>query len=150
VRPFSRRSADSKVVGDRAEAVVLSYLRATLPEGQAETVRWVAAAGEKPGWDLEYAGPDGGLIAVEVKGTTGSSFVTFELTRNEWSAAERLGQRYRLALVARCMGAEPVVEFVDDVASMARKGTIRVEPASYSVSFVPLALQPLKMPGDGS
>ena len=47
------------------------------------------------GWDIEYKS-GGQIIGVEVKATTGSSFSSVELTANEWQAAQRLRQRYRL------------------------------------------------------
>ena len=134
-RTGPRRSARSKEVGDRAEAVVVALLRRTLHPEQAATVRWVAAAGETPGWDVEYVGADGELVAVEVKGTTGRSFKAVEVTANEWDAAGRLRERYRLALVARCEGEEPIVEFVDDPAELADGGVLSVTPSVWRLGF---------------
>lgn len=97
-----RRSKRSKLVGDLGERAVLAHLKATLPAALRYSVRWVAQAGETPGWDIEYVGSDGDLIMVEVKSTTCDAFVSFELTENELRAAQRHGDRYHLFLVANC------------------------------------------------
>lgn len=77
--PSPRRARSAKAVGDRAEAIVAEHLRRTLPPEQAATVRWVAAEGETPGWDVEYVGADGELEAVEVKETVGEAFASVSL-----------------------------------------------------------------------
>jgi len=62
----------------------------------------VAKEGEKPGWDIHYNDGDY-LVAVEVKGTSGSLFSNIELTAQEWKAAQSLGDRYWLYLVTDCL-----------------------------------------------
>jgi hypothetical protein len=93
-------SRNAKMVGDRAEEIVLRYLRSQLAE-IGDSLRWVAREGETPGWDIEYVGTNGEIVAVEVKGTAAAAFTSIELTDGEWTAARKLRHRYRLFLVAR-------------------------------------------------
>lgn len=85
---FPRWSRGSKLVGDRAEEIVYRHPQATLPAALRETVRWVAKAGEQPGWDVEYRSNAGDVIVVEVKGTTAKAFASVDVTANEWQQAE--------------------------------------------------------------
>lgn len=128
-----RRSRNSKAIGDRAEAVVVQHLRRTLPASQQGSVRWVAAEGERPGWDVQYVDTDGELVAVEVKGTTGEQFVSVEVTANEWAAAEAKGTRYHLYLVARCTSKTPVIEVIEDPASSVKDGRFGMTPSVWKL-----------------
>lgn len=127
-----RRSAYSKAIGDRGEEIVLEYLRDQLPRAQADSLRWVAAEGQKPGWDIEYK-VSGAVIGVEVKATQSASFSSIEVTANEWDAACRLGDRYRIALVAEVWAASPGIAFIDDPAGLAEEGTLAVSPLSWRI-----------------
>ncbi|UPG86404.1 DUF3883 domain-containing protein [Luteibacter aegosomatis] len=102
-RRLSRRA---KEIGDAGEEAVVAHLRATLPEAQRRTISWLAKEGITPGWDIEYEGEDGVRIRVEVKSTTGNTFSSFEITSNEWRAAEEHRARYHLYLVANCLSLE--------------------------------------------
>jgi len=53
-------------------------------------------------------------VAVEVKGTTGSAFASFEMTDGEWEQAQRLRGRYELYLVSKCASTEPVITKIVD------------------------------------
>ena len=132
----ARRSKNAKVVGDRAEAVVVEHLRRTLPPEQGKTVRWVAVEGERPGWDVEYVGSDGEVVAVEVKGTTGARFEAVEVTANEWVAAEAKGAYYHLYLVARCMGERPQIQVVRDPWGRMRDGEFAATPSVWRLEAV--------------
>jgi len=112
----SRRSRFAKAVGQRAERVVLQFLRQQLDKAEADTLRWVAVQGETPGWDLEYVDSTDRLVAVEVKGTQGPRFLSIDLTKNEWDAACALRDQYWLYLVASCISMEPRIEPVRDPA----------------------------------
>jgi hypothetical protein len=74
-------------------------------------VRWHAAEGDTPGFDISYAGDDA-TIAVEVKGSTARAISTFELTEGELDAAKRLGQHYHLYLVAECGSSTPTIQII--------------------------------------
>ncbi len=110
-----------KVVGDRAEKVVLDHLRKELPRAEAATLRWVAAAGKTPGWDIEYVDSLGERVVIEVKGTQRSEKSEAEFTVNEWEAARELRTRYWLYLVADCFGREPRMTPIHDPARSMRK-----------------------------
>ena len=109
-RSGRRRTKHSKVIGDRAEAIV----HASLQKDGLNGLRWLANEGEKPGWDIEYIGKDGRLVAVEVKGTTGSAFTSFEMTDGKWQQAQQLRERYVLYLVSRCASKEPLITKIID------------------------------------
>lgn len=133
-----RRSAYSKRIGDRGERIVLSHLERLLDQRDAKTLRWVAAEGETPGWDIEYTS-GGQLWAVEVKATSGPAMPSVELTANEWASAKALGERYRLALVARTLTKAPEVGFIDDVVNRVEQGEFGVEPLSWRLERAPVA-----------
>lgn len=123
-----RRSRFSTAIGRRAEEVALAELERLIGAIGGTSLRWVAAAGETPGWDIEfYRGSE--LVAVEVKGTTGLRFPSIELTANEWAAAQELRGRYWLCLVASCTSQAPRIEFIPDPASRVDDGSYSVEPA---------------------
>jgi hypothetical protein len=113
-------SRNAKMVGDRAEEIVLRYLRSQLAE-IGDTLRWVAREGETPGWDIEYVGTNGEIAAVEVKGTAAAAFTSIELTDGEWTAARKLRNRYRLFLVAECLSIKPKIQEVLDAATLMRR-----------------------------
>jgi len=71
------------------------------------TPPFARAAGleEHPGFDLLSRRPDGGELAIEVKGRAGIGDV--ELKENEWAKACNLGQRYWLYVVYDCASAHP-------------------------------------------
>ena len=132
--PAGRRSAYAKLFGDRAESVVLRLLGESLNPTSAATLRWVAAAGEKPGWDIEYLDASGRRVAVEVKGTAAPRFEAVDLTQNEWHAAIRLGARYWLYLVAECTTGAPTVQAIQDPARAVSEGRLAAEPATWRIS----------------
>lgn len=131
----SRRSKFSKAIGDRAEEVVLSLLRGELPPSTEESLRWVAKEGEKPGWDIQYNDGDY-LVAVEVKGTSGSLFSNIELTAQEWKAAQSLGDRYWLYLVTDCLTKHPVIERIQNPFALMKAGALRATPATWRLELL--------------
>ena len=113
----------------------MDYLRRTLDKVGVDTLRWVAAEAETPGWDIEYKDPAGCLVAVEVKGTQGRLFPSVDLTKNEWAAAHRLRDRYWLYLVANCTGTKTTIEAIQDPASLADTGKIVATPTQWRIEF---------------
>jgi hypothetical protein len=131
-RSTATYSRNAKMVGDRAEEIVLRYLRSQLAE-IGGTLRWVARDGKTPGWDIEYVDTDGETVAVEVKGTAAAAFTSIELTDGEWTAARKLRSRYRLFLVAECLSVKPKVQEVPDAATLAERGDLAVSPVRWRV-----------------
>jgi hypothetical protein len=128
----ARRSRYSKAIGDQGERIVIRFLRETLPTRVASTLRWVADEGETPGWDIEYT-ENRETFGVEVKATTGSAFPSVEITANEWQAAEKLGGRYRLALVVNVCSKNPRIEFLDNPWSLAESGQLSTTPLTWKI-----------------
>ena len=117
---------DGEALVAAAVAGVLEGHRAHPPE-EAKTIDRRADKGETPGWDIDDSS-GGQLFAVEVKSTAGPSFLSIELTANEWRAAESEGVNYRLALVADVAGTSPRMEFLDDPFNRVTGGEASVEP----------------------
>ena len=95
-----RDSKESKKIGDQGERIVLKYLR-NLDQGiKKDSIVWHADQGETPGYDLSYIDSDGEKICIEVKTTSGKSFINFIMTLNEVESAKLHGERYKIYLVA--------------------------------------------------
>jgi hypothetical protein len=105
----SRRSRHSKIYGDHAELLVKGELQRQGKKG----IRHLAAEGVTPGYDLEYR-EGRRVVAVEVKGTTGRQFTSFELTEREREAAETRGDDFQLWLVADLRSSSPSFEVVSN------------------------------------
>jgi hypothetical protein len=130
---LSRRSTYAKATGDRAESIVLRHLKDSLSVEEGQCLRWVAASGEKPGWDIEYRRA-GELVAVEVKGTAGPLFSGVELTAREWEAAQALRERYWLYLVAECFGSAPAVQAIQDPVAEVSAGSWTLTPVLWRIA----------------
>ncbi len=125
-----RYSKYSKLYGDRAEEVVFKLLQARAEQKLA----WVARAGRKPGWDIEYYHQDT-EIAVEVKGTSGKRFRNLEITAGEWKAAEDKRENYNLYLVADCLSTKPLVQVIHNPYELYLKKKIYLMPTGYRMAF---------------
>ena len=135
-REGTRRSTQSKRIGDQAEEAVRNRLMARLPAEHANTIDWHAERGDKPGYDLSYRNETGELIGVEVKGTTLARFASVELTRNEWRAASEMGSRFRIALVSRVGKADSQIAFLDDPFGLAERGQLSAVPNAWRICGV--------------
>ncbi len=87
-----RKSKNSKIIGDRGEALVLKYERERLigigrPD-LADKIVHEAQTGNTPGWDISSFDDAGESILIEVKSTVGKVVNSFFLTVNEWNAAK--------------------------------------------------------------
>ena len=123
-----RRAKDSKIVGDRAEAIVYNALCKSYTE-----VRWLARDNVTPGWDIEYE--DGRrLVRVEVKGSKGSTIQSIDITAKEWSAAEKHGVDYHLYVVTDALSGRPCISVIEDPAQAARTGVLSIRPLSYLIT----------------
>lgn len=127
-----QRSRESKAVGDQGEQAVLEWLRRNLDPEESQTVVYDAGDGKTPGYDISYLS-GGEVVGVEVKATRGTAFPSVEITANEWSAAQKMRGRYRLALVAQVMTSNPVVSFIDDIAGQVARGRLGIEASVHRV-----------------
>jgi hypothetical protein len=133
-RSGRRYSRSAKLIGDRAEEIVLRWLATTQPS--VKELRWVAQEGETPGWDIQFIDAAGALVAVEVKGSTGQSIANFEVTSNELLAMRGRRSNYWLILVADCLGKAPLIEVLVDPASLLDMGLI-AEPIRWRIARSP-------------
>jgi hypothetical protein len=134
----NRRSKYAKAVGDLAEAAVNKYLQATLSPKERASIVWVARRGETPGWDIEFE-RDGEKICVEVKGTTGGRFPSFELTANEWGAAIERKGNYWISLVVLVGSKKPRIEFIKNLHQLHSQGRLLAEAAAWQISAVKIS-----------
>jgi len=133
-RGGSRRSLESKIVGDRAEEIAREYVKRNV-EG-ATNIRWTARLGETPGWDIDYVDGNGQRVAIEVKGSIAQAFSSFELTVNELEAARAEGEHYWLYLVSDCGGTQPKVHPIQNPAQWIDQERITISPTRYRAEFL--------------
>src|SRR5262249_37139349 len=138
-RIASRYSRNAAPIGRRAEELVHRYLSVNAASLGATWIRWVAQEGVTPGWDLEYRDERGELVAVEVKGTTGSQFAAIELTAGEWRAAQALGEHYWLYLVSECCSTSPKIQRLQNPAALVESGAAVAQPLVWR--FAALAVE---------
>jgi hypothetical protein len=127
----SRYSRNSILIGNRAESIALRWAELRFPN--AKRVRWVSQDGETPGWDIEVIDAEGQFIGIEVKGTTGGSFSSFELTKGELEASRSMGDRYVLVLVANCLTDKPKLQILTNPWDVIEKQGLTLEPLVYRV-----------------
>ena len=108
-------------------------LREAGREDLAEKVEHLAAVGKTPGYDIESYTDDGFPRRIEVKSGVGSKSV-FELTRNEKSKAEELGEQYVIAIVERIYR-KPTVEFIVNPAGKSWWGENNPSPMVWEVDL---------------
>lgn len=124
-------SKHSKLFGDRAEEIVYQVL---LKE-RTYSLRWVAKENEKPGWDIEYSDKNE-RVSVEVKGTSGKRFLSVDVTKREWEAAETHGENYKLYLVADCLSKAPKIQIISNPYGLYLSKRLSVTPINYRLRLL--------------
>jgi hypothetical protein len=127
----SRYSRDAARIGNRAEEIARKYIVDNAATLGAKHIRWIAKDGIKPGWDIQYEDQNGNVVAVEVKGSAGLRFANFDLTAGEWNAANELGDRYWLFLVAECCGKHPKIQRLQDPAKLVANREAKLVPVVF-------------------
>lgn len=129
-----RHAKHTKLIGDRAEEIAFRYLADRAEEDNSMGIRWMAREGETPGWDIQYVDANSKIVAIEVKGTSATAFTSVELTGNEWDAARRLGDQYKLFLVADCLGVSPKIEVITNPAALADERGFEITPVRWRLT----------------
>ena len=130
-RRLSRRARE---IGCAAEQAFYAYLLAQEPDpARRDQIVWVANRGETPGYDMEDR-RDSRLIAYEVKGTTGCAFPSFDITANELSAAESLGDGFFIVLVSGCLGDAPNFQLLQNPAKMLMDDSLDRAAIAYRIT----------------
>jgi hypothetical protein len=132
-RSTARVSRFAKAIGDRAEEIVFESLRLRLSSRERESLQWPARDGQTPGWDIQFVSGGGVLRRIEVKGTQGPQFPSFEMTANEWMAATRHRSSYAVHLVAHCLSAGPSIDELDDPVGLHERGALSAAPSRWRV-----------------
>jgi len=109
-----RHSKQSKKIGDKGEMIVMKYLKNLNKITKKDTIIWHANIGETPGYDISYIDNINQKICIEVKATSGRKFSNFIMTSNEVKAAEKIGENYKIFLVANCFGSNPRIQVIEN------------------------------------
>jgi len=131
-----RLSLYAKLVGERAEKIVIKYLADTLMPSESVSIRWISKSGETPGWDIEYYDSDNNMVAIEVKGTNGKNFPNVEITGNEWNAAIELRDQYWIYLVSDCLGTTPQIQRLQNPFKLKESGLLRTTPILWRIEMI--------------
>jgi hypothetical protein len=134
--PSARYSRTAAAVGRRAEEIAHRFLGDHSTTIGVKNLRWVAREGLTPGWDIQYTDLTGQAVAVEVKGATGARFASIDLTAGEWKAAQTLGDRYWLYLVADCLSANPRIQRIQNPAKVVADGGAQLIPIAYRLAIL--------------
>lgn len=125
----ANHSRYSTLIGNQAEEIAHKFLL----ENRFRKVKLVSK--EKLGWDIEYL-ENKKSIFVEVKGTSARRFSNIPITANEWQAAKRKRETYKLILVAECLSRTPKIQIIDDPYSLYLDNKIDLEPTTYRLGFL--------------
>jgi hypothetical protein len=130
-----RRSKQATVIGTAAEKLFYELLRSQAPPDLRDKIRWVAQEGLTPGYDIQDDRDKAEITAYEVKGTTGSSFRTVDITANEMSCAFTKRSKYALVLVSGVGSLSPRYQVLPDLASRLEKSQVVATPSVFSLAF---------------
>ncbi|MBE9603140.1 DUF3883 domain-containing protein [Pedobacter sp. MC2016-24] len=108
--------------GNQGEYLVMKYLRSTLTEVEADTLRHHAIENEKDGYDISYTDLNGDPVYIEVKATSAPSFPSFIITINELTAAIKHGKAYKIYLVNKVTSKDVGIERIEDIARLLEAG----------------------------
>jgi hypothetical protein len=134
-RFFKRESKRAKIIGDEAERIVLAHLHNQEPNPvKKKQIRWVANDGETPGYDI-LDGRGEIQRGYEVKGTTGSQFLSIDLTQNEMRCAREMGSGFVLVLVTGVFTKSPKIAFMHDPVRRIAAGDLSVTPVVFRLDF---------------
>jgi hypothetical protein len=135
-----RYSKKSDKVGKLGEEIVVDFEKNKLikenRQDLADQVNWHRddAGNRTPGWDITSFDKDGQELYIEVKASEGQKISDVELTINEWIQAERNidNNKYKVYLVSDVF-ANPIIEIIDNPASMVREGLLTLNVARYQL-----------------
>lgn len=88
--------------------------------------------GETPGYDLSFTDSEGKFQAVEVKGTSLAKMKGFNLTGNEFKAAEKLKENYTLWLITN-VGQNPQKNLVNNPPARVEAGQLVLKVSAWDV-----------------
>jgi hypothetical protein len=129
-----RRHHRAVAIGRRGEQLVWDLMEKHTDKCGWTDLDWPAKRGETPGWDIGFMSK-GQQYGVEVKSTTLGMFADVDITTNEWQTAQRLGDRYWLALVTEVEAKRPKIVWIRNPAKLAQEGTLLVLPQLFSLSL---------------
>ncbi len=135
-----RYSKKSDKVGKLGEEIVVEFEKKKLIKENrpdlAARVNWHRedAGNRTPGWDISSFDKDGQELYIEVKASEGQKISDVELTINEWVQAEKnIGNnKYKVYLVSDVFS-NPVIEIIDNPASMVKEGKLTLNVARYQL-----------------
>jgi hypothetical protein len=136
LRDIKRRAEENGLLG---EEFVLNHERKVLREAGkrmlAEKVRWISQSSAAAGYDILSYEMSGAQKCIEVKSTSGTGR-TFEITYNEWAAAQSAGASYCIYRVINVLSRPDIIEYRDPCALEAQ-GKLQRVPSTWLVTEVP-------------
>lgn len=119
--------------GNQGELLVIKYLRATLTEAEAKTIRHHAKENEKDGYDISYTDLNDKKIYIEVKATSAPSFPSFIITINELLAAERYEENYKIYLVNKVTSKDVSIQIIENITRLLEQGDYAKSVMSFKI-----------------
>ena len=134
----NRRSNKSTKVGRAGEEHVLRYEAQKLRlMGENDIDRYLIPhykRNEFPGYDLTSLDEEGKEVYIEVKSSVSKTIGALELTPNEWSAAQRLGDMFLIYLVTNAL-TKPKIQIIRNPLSSIESGVFRIEPSAFQLDI---------------
>ncbi len=136
----ARFSTSSKKVGDAGESHVYAYECNKLNKiGRGDLVSGIIKQYEDysyfPGYDIKSFDENGNEIFIEVKSTGGKKKDHFEITDNEWRAAENYKDKYFVYLVHNALINPRITAKIQNPFKYVKQNIITLDPLVYKVSF---------------
>jgi hypothetical protein len=131
----ARRSKQATVIGTAAEKLFYELLRSQAPTPLRDKIRWVAQEGLTPGYDIQDDRDSAEITAYEIKGTTGTSFRTVDITANEMACALKFRSKYALVLISGIGTSTPRYQIVADIAKRLDAQQAIATPSAFSLVF---------------
>lgn len=127
-----RRSEEIGYIGE--EFVLKSERQRLRSAGKwklAALVRWISQESAYEGYDILSFDLSGNEIRIEVKATAGRDYV-FEMSENEWKAAQRAAEKYYIYRVTEAR-TRPQIKIFKDPCELEAKGLLHKSPSAWRV-----------------
>jgi len=135
-----RNTQQSKKVGDAGEEHVYLYEYDKLKKLDLENLSKQIVKHydlyEFVGWDITSYDKDGNEIYIEVKSTRGKELNSIGITRNEWDAAKKKGDKYYIYLVNNALNEKvKIFEKIKNPAKLVEKKEIDISTLTYELKL---------------
>ena len=135
-----RRTQESKKIGRAGENLVYLYeykkLQKINKKELADKIIKHCEINEYPGWDITSYNENGDPIYIEVKSTKGTSINQIDITRNEWDAAQKEGNKYFIYLVHNALNEKKkIFETIQNPAKLVEQDKIDISTSVFELKL---------------